>query len=285
MMSLYVISMLVALAPQEKAVPIQATIETFANDPVVVAGRLGRGPRGLQARLKVRFANEGLFRTGVRAVLLARGDAAGAGSTQVLCLQQLVNPQGVPDIFQPVTPEIVVELPDAEGLTDVVVLNTDAGFADRGGRLPSHRFAVREAQRGADGPADLVVRAEPPEGGRRLVTLTGLRLDVQPRGRTLQYTASFQVPARPGALRPGDVQATVRRQVLSDDPPLRGDWLFVTAPAGGVEAPPGAFGGAAHRFEVTLEAQAGPERIVIVGNPVGDPDIEREGPFAVLRVK
>jgi hypothetical protein len=285
MLCLYGILMLVARAPVEKAMPIQATIETFANDPVVVGGQLERGARGLLARLKARFANEELFRTGVRAILRARGDEAGTVSTQLLYLQQLVNPKGVPDIFQPVTRELVVELPAAKGLTNLVVLNTDAGFADKDMPGPSHQFAVGEAQPRPDGPADLVVRAEPQKRGQQLVALSRLRLHVEPHERTLRYTVSFQVWARRGALPSGAVQVTVRKQVLRDKPPLQGDWLFVTAPAKAVAVPTEASAVEVHRFEVTLEARSGPERLVIVGNYVSDPDIARQGAFAVLRVK
>jgi hypothetical protein len=81
------------------------------------------------------------------------------------------------------------------------------------------------------------------------------------------------------------VQAVVRKQVLADNPPLHADWLFVTAPARSVEVPKGASGLVLHNFEVTMEAQASTQRLVIVGNHVGDPAIDREGSFVVLRVK
>jgi hypothetical protein len=276
------------LAPAADPEVTRVVIKSFANDPLIVDGALERVRDGLHMRIKARFSNENLARTGVEALFFDRsgGRVDRAGRLRVVYLRQRVNPAGDPDIFMPVTKEIVIELPPSEGLEAITVLNVDRAFEDSSGNPRVHSFNVTDATRGERTQTDIAVKATPLASDRRLPPIANLVLTQEAFGGSIRYAVEFDVEVNAGSLRAEDVTTELYKQSLGDEPPAMADWLFVSIPLV-TEGAAGGQGGKSQRlrFRATTEVPAGPRRTLVIANFVTDREPSDQWPFKVLPVR
>lgn len=272
---LLAVSLLLLGAPTRCSAVDGLTLQefSFANDPVLRGAELRRGPERWILQFEARFANGCLADAGINVAYADLADPrARSGGTRAVWVRQRVNPEGCPDIFQPVVRRYAAELAPWKGAHNFVVLNYAPEDAARDAE-ELQLFRVDLEGREESGTPDrerLRVDAVPLHAGDGYPVIS--RLEVEGARATLGYrytvrfTALFATSCR--AERGATAALIESRLGVSErtgGPVL--DWLLVVNPIASdcpaSDGPP-----VSRAFEFAREVRADHDRRLVLLNPV-----------------
>ena len=97
---------------------------SFTNDPIVVNARLDASHEPWRLHFDARFSNDCLADAGVQLGYVDVDPKKPERATRVLWLQQVPDPRGCPDIYQPVTRAFFASIEPTGSAKILVLLNS-----------------------------------------------------------------------------------------------------------------------------------------------------------------